>query len=218
MQWGLNGRNTRRLLAIVVAAAGVAAGCGGGDDDAEGADVDTAEPADDGSPATLPPASQHFDSDFAQVCRGTGAEWATPYDPAQAGPHKVVVLQGPNESDLLSISTGNTEWDVLFDAASDAYAEVELVACAIRVSEVLEQTCTGYENDGVETGNTVEYYSSTYEVTLRAATTAEVLGETTVEAVADTCPMLVFFDEGETTTTEYANVDANEFLLSYATT
>lgn len=216
MQWGLNGRNTRRLLAVVVAAASVTAGCGGGDD-AEGTDADAAEPA-DGSTETPPPASQHFDADFAQVCRGTGTEWATPYDPARTGPHKVVVLQGPNESDLLSISTGNPEWDVLFDPATDAYAEVELVACAIRVSEKLEQTCTGYENDGVETGNTLDYYSATYEVTLRSATTAEVLGETTVEAVADTCPMLVFFDEGETTKTQYASVDANEFLLSYATT
>lgn len=205
----------RRWLVVALACVVIATGCGGDDDSAGSTQEDAV--TESGSDTEAMPL-QHFDSDFGQVCRGTGTDWATPYDPATTGPHKVVVLQGPNESDLLPVSTGNAEWDVLFDAASDAYAEVELVVCAIRTGDVLEQTCTGYESDGVETGNTVDYHSATYAVTLRAATTAEVLGETTVEAVADTCPMLVFFDEGETTKIQYASVDANQFLLEYATT
>jgi hypothetical protein len=185
--------------------------CGGGDDD----------PAADagGDSTTLSPTSQHFDSDLTQVCRGTGVDWAKPYDPATTGPHKVVVFQGPDETDLTSVMTGNAEWDVLFDAATDAYAEVELVACAVRTSDELAQTCTGYENDdGTDSGNTVEYHSVTYGVTLRDATTADVIDETTIEAEADVCPMLVYFDEGETTATQYASVDADAFLLPHATT
>ena len=207
-----------RGAAIAAAFLGLLAplGCGGGDDGATRTTDETSVTASDISDTHA--IVQHFDSDFAQVCRGTGVDWAVPYDAAVTGPHKVVVLQGPNESDLSSISTGNAEWDVLFDSASDAYAKVELVACAIRTGEQFSQTCTGYKKDGVDTGNTVDYYSATYDVTLRAATTAEVLGETSVTAEADQCPMLVFFDEGETTKTEYASVDVNEYLLDFATT
>ena len=207
-------RQTRNRRALVVAATTLIAlggACGGGDDDS------SANAG--GNSTTLSATSQHFDSDLAQVCRGTGVEWATPYDPATTGAHKVVVFQGSDAAHLTSVSTGNAEWDVLFDAATDAYAAVELVACAVRTSDELAQTCTGYEDDdGTDSGKTVEYHSATYATTLRAATTAEVLDETTIEAIAEQCPMLVYFDEGETSATEYANVDANTFLLPHATT
>lgn len=185
--------------------------CGGGGDDS------SVTP--EGGATTLAATSQHFDSDFTQVCRGTGVEWATPYDPAQTGAHKVVVLQGSDEANLTPLSTGNADWDVLFDAETDAYAAVELVACAVRTSDELAQTCTGYEDDdGNDSGQTVEYYSATYSTTLRAATTAEVIDEATIEAIAGQCPMLVYFDEGSDTKTEYESVDANSFLLPYAST
>ncbi len=210
----------RRSFTIITAVAALAiAACGGDDDTTEPPTDADAAPATAAAESEPSPAAQHFDSDFAQVCRGTGVDWATAYDPAVAGPHKVVVLQGASPNDLIGLSTGNPEWDVLFDADSDAYAAVELVACAIRTGEELAQTCTGYEDDdGNDTGNTVEYYSATYSVTLRAATTAEIIDEGTVEAEGDVCPMLVYFDDGETTTTDYANADVNDFLLPHATT
>lgn len=215
--------NTSRTGVVALLAVLVLVGCGDADQETSADTADTSQIADQDAeqlPVTADSASrvQHFDSDFAQVCQGTEADWATPYDPTVSGPHKVVVFQGPDEGDLTSIATGNTEWDVLFDETTDAYADVELVACAIRTGEELAQTCAGYADDGVETGNTVDYYSATYDVTLREATTAKVLGETTVEAPADTCPMLVFFDEGETTKDEYASVDVNDFLLGFANT
>jgi hypothetical protein len=219
-------RHTRNRSALVAALAVVIAfggACGGDDDDSTASTGDAADTGDatdtGGDSTTAPAAVQHFDSDLAQVCRGTGVDWATPYDHARTGPHKVVVFQGPVETDMTALSTGNAEWDVLFDEASDAYAEVELVACAVRTADELTQTCTGYtDDDGSDTGKTVEYHSATYAVTLRSATTAEVIDETTIESAADVCPMLVFFDEGETTTTEYASVDVNAFLLPHATT
>lgn len=211
-------RNLFSALVVVL----VAAGCGGGGDQPESsARGDTAgatAPASSVPPPSAAPAAQHFDSDFGQVCRGTGVPWATAYDAGQKGLHKVVVLQGAGESDLTATATSNAEWDVTFDAASDAYAAVELVACAIRSGEKLAQTCSGYKDNGVDTGKTVDYYSATYSVTLRAATTAAVIAETTVEAPGDECPMLVFFDKDQKTATEYADVDVNDFLLEYATT
>jgi hypothetical protein len=214
---------TRPVVAVALAAVIVLGACGGGDDDSAtstGDDTGDSPAANtEGGSTTPPEAVQHFDSDLAQVCRGTGVDWATPYDPARTGPHKVVVFQGPVETDMTALSTGNAEWDVLFDEASDAYAAVELVACAVRTADELTQTCTGYtDDDGTDSGKTVEYHSATYTVTLRDATTAAVIDETTIEAEADVCPMLVYFDEGETTATQYASVDANEFLLPHATT
>jgi hypothetical protein len=207
-------RNRWPLAVVATAVILMGGACGGGDDYSSSADT----VGETGS-TTMPAVAQHFDTDLTQVCRGTGVDWATPYDHGTPGPHKVVVFQGPDESDLTAVSTGNAEWDVLFDPASDAYAEVELVACAIRTGEELTQTCTGYaDDDGTDSGKTVDYYSATYAVTLRAATTAEVIDETTIEAAADVCPMLVYFDEGETTATQYASVDANAFLLPHATT
>ncbi len=50
------------------------------------------------------------------------------------------------------------------------------------------------------------------------ATTAAVVDQTTIDAEADNCPMLVYFDEGESTTTQYASVDDDAFLLPHATT
>lgn len=204
--------NRAALAAAVATVIALSGACGGGDDDDSSGDTA-------GGSTTMPAVAQHFDTDLAQVCRGTGVDWATPYDHATPGPHKVVVFQGPEVTDLTSVSTGNAEWDVLFDPASDAYAAVELVVCAVRTGEELAQTCTGYtDDDGTDSGKTVDYYSATYAVTLRAATTAEVIDETTVEADADVCPMLVYFDEGETTAIQYASVDVNAFLLPHATT
>ena len=61
------------------------------------------------------------------------------------------------------------------------------------------QECTGYESDGVETGNVVNLYSADYDVSIHAATTGEELGRTTVSAIGTECPMFVSFSEGETT-------------------
>jgi hypothetical protein len=152
--------------------------------------------------------TQMFSSDFAPACRNNPVEGATPYDPARAGIHKVVTLQGTDTDELnegfLSIPT---EWTITFDVATDQYATAELVLCVIRVNATLAQECTGYETDGVETDNVVNLYSADYLVAVHEATTGKQLGSTTITATATECPMFVTFTEGEKTTDWYEKDD-----------
>jgi hypothetical protein len=224
----------RAAGALMVTALATLGACGGDDDATEptptasGAvapvsDAPTGSVTDETPAATtLAPTAQHFDSDLHPVCRGTGAEWATPYDPAAAGAHKVVLLEGESESDLSDRSTWlNQEWQVLFDTATDAYAEVSLVVCAIRTGAEKTETCTGYtDDDDPSFAGTVDVYVSTFAVTVRDATTAEVIAETELDAPESECPMFAMFDEGDPSSEEYlADYDAlNEFLTEYATT
>ncbi len=190
------------MTILTLAALSAVPGCGGGDDDADEPGI--GEPSAVSAAPTVAAASQHFSTDFEPVCRGTGAEFATPYDPAVAGVHPTLMLQGADVDDLVESTAGlNPEWTVMFDATADAYAEVELVVCSVRTAAVLTQTCTGYQDEGVDTGNTVDLYAATYAVTVRVARTAEVLAETTVDTPGDECPMFVMFTEGESSTEWY---------------
>lgn len=205
---------------MVAAVACAATACSGGDDD--GADQSSGAVSTEAVGATVAPAGQHFDSDLHPVCRGTGAAWATAYDPAASGARKVVLLEGDSESDLSDSSTWlNQEWQVLFDATADRYAEVSLVVCAIRTDAELAETCTGYtDDDDPSWEGTVDVYVSPIAVTVRDATTAEVLAETTLDAPESDCPMFGMFDEGDPSSEDH-QVDydgLNEFLTEYATT
>jgi len=92
---------------------------------------------------------------------------------------------------------------VLFSASGNALQEIDLVACSVRTAEKLVQTCTGYEDDGEDTGNEVRWHTATYEVSVREATTGTVLKQETIEATDETCPSLVMFDEGEQSVDQY---------------
>ncbi len=143
---------------------------------------------------------QMFPSDFEPACRNNPVTGATPYDPARAGIHKVVLLAGTSVDDL---SEGfldlPSEWMILFDTESDQYATAELVLCVVRTTTTLVKECTGYESDGVETDNVVKLYSAEYDVSAHEATTGAEVGRSTVSAIADECPMFVSFTEGERT-------------------
>lgn len=186
---------TRRpftIAAAVVAGALALAACGGSD--SEGGDAGSGG----GSDTTM--LSQMFASDFEPACRTNPVAGATAYDPARAGLHKLVLLEGTSidavDEGFLDIPS---EWTILFNTETDAYATAELVLCVVRTTTTLVQECTGYESDGVETGNVVNLYSADYDVSIHAATTGEELGRTTVSAIGTECPMFVSFSEGETT-------------------
>lgn len=229
----------RAAVSALTVTALVALGACGGDDDAtapaatSSAATDPATPTDAGtSPAasvsaenpstTFDVMAQHFADDLAPVCRGTGVDWATPYDAAAAGAHKVVLLEGTNESDLADKSIWlNEEWQVLFDAASDAYAETSLVVCSIETGAEMTETCTGYtDSDDPSFEGTVDVYVATYDVTVRAATTAEVIAETSLPAPESECPMFATFEEGDPSSEEYLAdyTTLNDFLAEFATT
>jgi hypothetical protein len=174
-------------MSATIAVSLVCSGCGGGGGSASPAGESPTEPA------TGP--ELHFADDLEPVCRGTGAPFATPYDSARAGIHKTAMLSGADVDDLSETSSSlNPEWIVLFSDQTDEYAKVELVVCSIRTATAFVKECTGYESDGEATENVVQLYSATYQVEVREASTAAVLGQTTVEAEATDCPGFVFFD------------------------
>ncbi|MGI9602544.1 MAG: hypothetical protein ACR2QE_11710 [Acidimicrobiales bacterium] len=205
----------RLLVAVAVLMALVVAGCGGSDGDSgddassdDGADVgadDTATDTDDLPTALI------TESDFAPVCRETGIAEATAFT-AGPGVHKVAVLGGEDpEYGLISVSLPDG-WEAGFEDLS----EVQLVACANRVAATESELCEGYEDEGLEWS--IQTYDATWEITLRDATTAEVVAETTLEAVADGCPVVSFYSEGDPSpVSDFATPDAEleVFLKEY---
>jgi hypothetical protein len=115
--------------------------------------------------------------------------------------HPVLYAIGEHPSYDDVISSMPTSWDPV----TGQEFTTELVACIARTDATLVETCEGYESDDVATGNVVETYDATYEVRLLAATTGEELGTTTIEASAGDCPLLFFFEAGETVGTDYAD-------------
>jgi hypothetical protein len=190
------------FVGILCAAALVLAACGGDDETAVSL-VDAADPLTNEAEGVssdntvfVPVGAELFDSDFAQVCRGTGLPQASEYEPA-AGVHPLVLLSSEDGVEYTgSFSTTLPDgWSLLYPDLASA----ELVLCETVVSTTPRELCTGYtDDDNPDAGeSSVQVFDVTYEISLRVATTAEVLHTETVEASDDTCPMLVFFDEND---------------------
>ena len=182
------------VLAFSLAACGDDGGDGGADGDGGGA-----------------PAEQLFPDDFQPVCQGATVSAATAYDEA-AATHKALYFAS-HEEDLTDKSSSlPADWTVLYSPEGDALAAIDLVLCAVRTSEALVQECTGYQDDGVDTGNTVNWYTATYDVSVRAATTGQVLAQETMEATDEDCPTLVFFDGEDETVDMYAALSDDDMV------
>lgn len=139
---------------------------------------------------------QLFSSDFEGSCQGATVSTATAYDPAAAA-HKVLLFSTYEDSLIEDITTLPSDWQVTFEAEGNAYAAVDLVACAVRIEEAFVEDCTGYESDGVATQNVAKLHTATYELTVREATTGNELGSTTIAAAMDSCPMFVTFESDD---------------------
>lgn len=192
-----------RRTGLVISSAVLAlslAGCGddGGDDGGSDGNGDTSGPI--------------FPDDFKPVCQGATVSAATAYD-ENATTHKAVYFAS-SDDDLVDRSANlPADWTVAFSTEGDALAAIDLVLCATRTAEELVQECTGYEDDGVDTGNTVNWHTATYDVSVRAATTGQVLAEETMEATDEECPSFVFFDEEKDDTQDmYAEVPEKDLI------
>ena len=186
------------LLAVVLAA--LAAACGTTSTTSGSPTTTEGSSAIASAPATTAPA-QLFASDFEGSCQGATVSSATAYDPAAAS-HKILLFTSYEDSLVEDSLTLPADWQVTFEADGNAYAAIELVACALRTEEAFVQDCTGYESDGVVTENVAKLHNATYELTVREATTGTALGSTTIATAEDECPMFVTF-EGEQDTVDY---------------
>lgn len=173
-------------------------GCGGSDDGGSGGDG-----GDGGDDKAAD--SPLFPDDFKSVCQGATVSSATAYDPA-ATSHKALYFASHEDSLIDQSSQLPADWTVTFEPEGNALKAVDLVACVERTAEKLVETCTGYQDDGEDTGKEVRWHTATYDVSVHAATTGEVLKETVIEARDKECPSFVMFDEDEDTVDDYAAV------------
>jgi len=165
-----------------------------------------------GSSVSKAPAPQLFADDFRGVCQGATVSRATPYDAATS--HKVILFS-PNGSDLVEdTSTLPADWQVQFDANSDAYAKVDTVVCMEVKDEQPLRECTGYQDDGHDTDNIVDLRSATYTVSVHEAITGKDLGMTELSSDDDTCPMFMSFDDDSQKKT-YDAVPSKDDLVAF---
>ncbi|MDT5066800.1 MAG: hypothetical protein QOK02_2955 [Mycobacterium sp.] len=158
-------------------------------------------------PATTMPATtmptKLFPDDLQAACKGATVSRATPY--AEGAPTHKVVLFSPYGGHLVEdMSTLPSDWMVQFDANSDAYAQVDTVACLEVKEEQPLKECTGYQDDGHDTRNEVDLRSAVYTVSVREAATGKELGTTELSGTDDTCPMFMSFDDDTQTKIYYA--------------
>jgi hypothetical protein len=157
---------------------------------------------------------QLFDTNFQPVCQGATVSRATAYDP-KAPTHKVLYFESYRDTIVATTSKIPTDWQVQFDANSDALAAVDLVACAVRTQDTFVKDCTGYkDNNGVDSGNVAKLHSATYELTVHEAKTGKSLGSTTIDAPASDCPTFLTFD-GDTTTLDYYEPPSQDAVVAF---
>jgi hypothetical protein len=166
--------------------------------------------------APTPPPKKLFTEDFKAVCEGAPVSAAKPYDKVAPG-HKAVYLATYKDSGLVDSSTDlPDDWTVKFDENTDAYAAVDVVVCAKRISEKLVKSCDGYEVDDKPNPLVVKMHTAKYTVTAHEAHTGKELGRTTVAANDGACPTSVFgVEEGTTTMNDYAS-PPDEKIVAFA--
>jgi hypothetical protein len=157
--------------------------------------------------------SKLFADDFRGVCQGATVSRATAYD-AAAPAHKVVLFSSYDGDLIEDTSTLPGDWMVQFDADGDAYAKVDTVACVEVKDDEPVKECTGYQNDGQDTANTVDLRTATYTVSVHEATTGKELATTEMEGTDDSCPTVVSFDN-DTQTKVYDSPPSNDDLVAF---
>jgi hypothetical protein len=90
----------------------------------------------------------------------------------------------------------------------------QLVACTVRSSATPVQVCEGYEDDDTGLEWTVQTHDVAYDVTVRNARTAEVLGSQSFSVPAGQCPMFSSYSEGAPQPVPYyPSISDGEFEL-----
>lgn len=150
-------------------------------------------------------AVQLFPDDFKGVCSGAGVSRATAYAAGGKG-HKAVYFETYKDDLMDRSSSLPPDWTVLFTQEGDAYAAVDLVACARRTAAQEVKVCDGYKKDDKPTQNKVRWHTATYQLSVMEAKTGKKLAETTIEATNRDCPMFQSFDGDGDTVDGYASV------------
>ena len=172
------------MVAFVLA--GALTACGGGDGDGDGG-------GGTGEVVELP---------SSVVCDGQGYDLAPAVG---AGTEQVVVyVNGGSGWEYTSWGTN------LPEGAEASVPEDASIAVCASVAETVTTVSCPFEDEGDEFTITVS--EVTYDVTIRAASTGEVLDQGTATSGAAECPSFTSWTQGEGTRTEYAEADVTALL------
>ena len=143
--------------------------------------------ADKSAPADPPdagaPAAPLREEDLAAVCTGKAEPRAKPFAKDGTSLHPIAVF-----SQWDRFATPKPERPhILNDLIAENAAAYELVACVARTAEGASRTCK-YEVTKNQQKRDLQVIGATYEITLREASTAAVLGARTVTFPTPACP------------------------------
>lgn len=172
-----------------------------------------AKPIHASDPTTAPPKVKMTSEDFRGVCQGATASHATRFDP-QTKSHKVILFTPLNGSLIEDTGTLPPDWMVHYDAATDAYTQVDLVACVDVTAEQSLKECTGYQDKGHDIANKVDLRRTTYAVSVHSAVSGDELGRTSLSSNDDTCPLFMSFDD-DTQTKPYNVPPPKDDLIAF---
>ena len=171
-------RRSLVMISVLVVATGMLGGCSGGDDDGGG------------SGDTAPTVAVPSDA----VCDGTG----NPAAPAMTESGNTVYI-------YVNDGSGWSYQSWFSDLPGGAEPlnpdEASLVVCLEVTGTSTTVTCP-FEDEG--DAFTLEVAEATYDATLRASSTGEVVETITTASEAPECPLSAFWTQGEGTRTDYA--------------
>ena len=157
--------------------------------------------------------------DFDTVCKGEGLPKGMAYDSAQTGIQRITVMSdstiGAQYDDYSPhyMSNAPEEWFPQVVDGTYSYADVPLTGCIHRTSTTQVDACE-FEDD-----YTLIVYEATYEVSVRATQTGEVIAQETMTAPAE-CPTMHMFTDGEYEEDYFAVIDdqtIQNFIEPYVT-
>jgi hypothetical protein len=134
--------------------------------------------------------------DFREVCLGASESRAAAYDKT-ANIRPAVLIRG--EGDSARPVSLPPDWTVKTEAKKDTFAAIQVVGCSKRIGQTYLRDCS-YSSDTKGKTNILKQYQATYSFTVLEAKTAKKLGETTIEAKDEECPVIATFSkdgEGE---------------------
>lgn len=218
----------RRLAPTIAVAMLIGAACGGGSDDGNSSAVDAEDsneitddaPADESSDGDSGDSSlvadvPQFLSEFDRVCTTeTGFAGTTPYSDGP-GPHPFVLLQESDSGSMFdrTISSAPPGWTIVGDLDFDDNSEfvaTELIACATQSSSVATGIMCDLEMDDGSIV-TLELVDVTIDLTIREATTGNIVGTETLDGSDTECPFFVLINEGDT---QHENTPTDDDYIS----
>ena len=204
---------TVALLALGLAAL---AGCSSDDSDSDTTNESTDDSENSETPGGEEPSGDlpQFSTEWDQLCTTqVGFPGATEYT-SDPGPNVIVYMENyRDEGNYITSSRAlPAGWALQEDddyEDNSEFAAVELVGCLDRTATTPTGIDCEFDDDG--TTLTLELVDASYDLTVYAATSADVIGTKSITAAETECPFIVSSEEGDT---EYVATPSDDDIVN----